>query len=719
MGILRTSPEILVNTSTQQNQLDSRVAVLDDGRFVVSWTTEHPTDGDGRAVLASIFNADGTPSAGQFLVNTTAGESQLESSIAVLADGRIVISWRDDSNTAGDTSFAAIRARIVNPDGSPSVPEFLVNTSILNSQDESQLVALADGRFMVTWTDDSLANNALLGSDIRARIFNPDGSQSVGEFVVNTTTGSHQFDSSIAQLADGRIVVSWTDASFTVGDTSGFAIRARIFNPNGTQAVSEFVVTKTTLNNQFESSIAALADGRFVVSWTDGTGDGSGDAIKARIFNANGTESVPEFLVNSTTVSTQLDSQIAVLADGRLIAVWTDFSATGDDSNLGAIRARIFNPDGTEAIPEFVVNTITTSQQTESSIAVMQDGSFVVTWTDLSQTGGDLFGKAIRSQVFDPTVFDGTNAADVITGGSLRDVHNGNDGNDILSGGGGDDELNGGAGNDSLKGGIGNDLLTGDTGNDILEGNAGADEMRGGLGNDTYFIDTSDTVVEDANAGIDTIRSASTFSIASLSNIERLAFTGTANANGTGNTAANILTGNAGLNTLNGAAGADQLIGGKGRDTLIGGTQSDRFKFSAGDSGQTATTMDRISDFTKGAVNAGDRFDFAEILAIGGVSTAATANRASINQTTGVATFAAGSGTDMADALADIARRLTASGDAEGEFALFRVNNTGTFHVFASDGVAGVGPNDLLVQLTGITSIGSINLTGGDLTILS
>ncbi len=101
-------------------------------------------------------------------------------------------------------------------------------------------------------------------------------------------------------LADGRFVVSWTDASLGTGDTSGAAIRARIFNADGTQSVPEFVVNATTVNNQTESSVTALADGRFVVSWSDqsvSTGDTSGNAIRARIFNADGTQSVPEFLV--------------------------------------------------------------------------------------------------------------------------------------------------------------------------------------------------------------------------------------------------------------------------------------------------------------------------------------------------------------------------------------------------------------------------------------
>jgi hypothetical protein len=58
-----------------------------------------------------------------------------------------------------------------------------------------------------------------------------------------------------------------------------------------------------------------------------------------------------------------------------------------------------------------------------------------------------------------------------------------------------------------------------------------------------------------------------------------------------------------------------------------------------------------------------------------------------------------------------------AAGDAAGELALFRVGGAGSYYMFMSDGVAGVGPSDVVVQLANVTSVASINLTGGNLTI--
>ncbi len=50
---------------------------------------------------------------------------------------------------------------------------------------------------------------------------------------------------------------------------------------------------------------------------------------------------------------------MTALPDGRFVVSWTDFSQSGTDTSLSAIRARIFNADSTQSVPEFVVNTTT------------------------------------------------------------------------------------------------------------------------------------------------------------------------------------------------------------------------------------------------------------------------------------------------------------------------------------------------------------------------
>jgi Ca2+-binding RTX toxin-like protein len=113
----------------------------------------------------------------------------------------------------------------------------------------------------------------------------------------------------------------------------------------------------------------------------------------------------------------------------------------------------------------------------------------------------------------------------------------GNSANNLLVGSNADDDIRGNAGNDTLNGGGGNDTL------------------RGGADNDVYITDGGDTLIEQPNQGIDEVRASVGFVLGP--NFENLTLTGTANINGTGNSAANVLAGNAGNNVLDGGAGID------------------------------------------------------------------------------------------------------------------------------------------------------------------
>jgi Ca2+-binding RTX toxin-like protein len=200
------------------------------------------------------------------------------------------------------------------------------------------------------------------------------------------------------------------------------------------------------------------------------------------------------------------------------------------------------------------------------------------------------------------------------TGNESDNILTGNSAVNTLTGGVGSDTLNGGVGADKLLGGLGNDTYvvdnTGDvitellnegidtvqssvtytlaanvdnltltgttaingTGNalgNVLDGsvNTKANVLSGGAGNDTYILGTSDTIMEAASAGTDSVLSAATYTLGA--NLENLTLTGTTAINGTGNTLSNILVGNSAANILSGGTGADTMSGGLGNDTYV------------------------------------------------------------------------------------------------------------------------------------------------------
>ncbi|MBX3340380.1 MAG: hypothetical protein KF711_02245 [Nitrospira sp.] len=107
---------------------------------------------------------------------------------------------------------------------------------------------------------------------------------------------------------------------------------------------------------------------------------------------------------------------------------------------------------------------------------------------------------------------------------------------------------------------------TGNGLDNVIIGNSAANQLVGGAGNDTYVIGSGDTVVEGINAGIDTVQSSVTHTLAA--NVENLTLIGTGAINGTGNALNNILVGNNATNTLTGGAGDDTYVVGTG-DTVV------------------------------------------------------------------------------------------------------------------------------------------------------
>lgn len=172
----------------------------------------------------------------------------------------------------------------------------------------------------------------------------------------------------------------------------------------------------------------------------------------------------------------------------------------------------------------------------------------------------------------------------------------GGSGNDILHGGAGNDVLFGNAGNDKLYGHGGRDRLDGGSGNDLLDGGAGNDQMSGGGGNDVYIVDSKgDTVVEQANQGIDAVR-ASIALTAAFANVENYTFTGSGPVSFTGNALNNEIAGTGADDVLRGDAGNDVLIGGAGQDRLIGGSGNDtlvvsNLAFKQADGGSGTDTL--------------------------------------------------------------------------------------------------------------------------------
>jgi Ca2+-binding RTX toxin-like protein len=93
--------EVGLSPAAQNQDVHVRAVALPDGRFMVVSSSFVESDANAD-VWAAVIKADGTFDGTPFRVNDTQTGSQSAPSIALMADGRVAISWTDTSANNGD-----------------------------------------------------------------------------------------------------------------------------------------------------------------------------------------------------------------------------------------------------------------------------------------------------------------------------------------------------------------------------------------------------------------------------------------------------------------------------------------------------------------------------------------------------------------------------------------------------------------------------------------
>ena len=208
---------------------------------------------------------------------------------------------------------------------------------------------------------------------------------------------------------------------------------------------------------------------------------------------------------------------------------------------------------------------------------------------------------------------------------------------------------------------------------------------------------------------------------------------------------ASTLTGGAGNDTITGGSGADTIKGGKGADTLTGGAGADTFIENGGDSAVsiggslnagTISGYDIITDFSTAA----------DILDVAGTA-AAAGNTAGVNGTdstltiggttvkshsisNGIVTFygadnftnplslSAATTSAVAAAVQYLEAQPSATSIGAGKTAAFTATINGTVHTYIYEqiGAAASAPNDIVVDLQGVTIANLSTLIGSHVT---
>ncbi|HMQ06166.1 MAG TPA: hypothetical protein PKC30_02640 [Saprospiraceae bacterium] len=215
------------------------------------------------------------------------------------------------------------------------------------------------------------------------------------EFRINTYTISNQGGPSLASDAEGNFAVVWH--SFAQPGGSNFDIYCQRYENNGAVVGGEFRINDGTTGRQFNPVIAMDALGNFTVAFEwENMDNYNSESIYAKRFDQNGAMIGMEFMVNTYTTGNKLNPTIAMNSNGDFIIAWT--SESDQDGDQDGVFAQRYNNVGALAGTEFQVNSFTEGNQRRSAVAMNDDGSFVIAWDSNGQDGS---GNGVYAQRFD------------------------------------------------------------------------------------------------------------------------------------------------------------------------------------------------------------------------------------------------------------------------------------------------------------------------------
>lgn len=506
----------VLNTVALGDQLRPDLTQLNNGNILVVWDSgnEGFNAGYSDKVLGAIFDRDGRKVVADFLVNQNDEERNLAPEVTTLAGGGFVVSWQ---------TVDSVLARLFDASGQPVGSEFEIADQ--SSGIAIDLAPLAGGGFVATYRK---------SSGLAARVFDDGGVATGPEFQVDPVLFHGTGGPSVLELSSGKLMFVWEDAD-------SFKIRGRIFDDDGDAVTTAFDVSEAPLplpgQWPYGPRMAEFDNGNVIVVWSDG------QDIKARVFDPSGNEVVSEFQVNVWdgeygAAGYSWAPDVLVLADGGFLVAWPSSGFANNNASLSNAHARVFNADGSERVPEFDVAERSEFQDLNSMrLAELDDGRIMLVWEQRA-ANGDGSGSAIEGRIFYLPSYDyetgrfvtvGSGDADDVNGVLIQDAGQDDlvvalDGDDTVEAGDGNDivygdstnpasaaiaarTINGldsnvlleGNGADTLLGGGGNDKLFGGNGKDSLSGGSGKDSLEGDGSGDRFIFD----LAPGKEAGID------------------------------------------------------------------------------------------------------------------------------------------------------------------------------------------------------------------------
>jgi hypothetical protein len=388
-------PEFQVNTYTSMSQNVPAVSTDGAGGFVVVWESygSSGTDTDLSSIQGQRFDSAGTPLGTEFQVNTYTTGVQRGADVGADGAGGFVVVWGSAGSSGTDTYLTSIQGQRYDSAGAPLGTEFQVNAFTTSVQFEPAVGPDGAGGFVVVWQSKFILGD--FGYSIAGQRYDGAGTPVGTQFHVNTYTPNDQFEPDVADDGAGGFVVVWTSfgSSGTDSCPNCFeSVQGQRYDSAGTPVGGEFQVNTTIGYTQNSPAVAPNGAGGFAVVWQSSLSSGTDTdltSIQGQRYDSAGTLIGSEFQVNASTLGDQVDPAVAPVPGGFAVA-WHDVPP-------GKIEVEFFDSTGTPQLGGFPVNTY---DGNSTAIALVDPGTFAVTWASSGSTGTDASDRSIQGRLF-------------------------------------------------------------------------------------------------------------------------------------------------------------------------------------------------------------------------------------------------------------------------------------------------------------------------------
>lgn len=319
-----------VNQITQGDQENPSLILLPDGRSFCLWQGG-PVG--FQKIIGRFLSPDGSPLTPDIPISTGDGEHQLDPVAVLLQDGTFVVAWTS-YRQEGSSSYD-IYGRRVSATGELLGVESRLNATQGMNRRSPSLAPLPSGGFVAAWVTERQVG-VRDNTDVRGRALAGYGAPTFAVQVVSRSFSSDieplGVESPVSEsglaanpvlcsLADGRVYAAWTRRS--PGDRQArYDVYGRTLDAFGIAQNSERLINVQTLGDQYRPRLAVTSHGILAV-WTSMGQDGSWEGVFGRWVDSAGEPSGDEMAINTQAGGGQILPAVATTADSGLIVAYS------------------------------------------------------------------------------------------------------------------------------------------------------------------------------------------------------------------------------------------------------------------------------------------------------------------------------------------------------------------------------------------------------------